>query len=67
MSRDRIASLIGSKVCKQELSNAISLGYSDTDARFSAFAALEETVQRATGPTPLDVWPRFTKIERMTE
>lgn len=67
MSRERIAHLIAAKVCKQELANSLALGFSDRDSRFRAFAALEETIQRAIGPTPVEVWPRFTTVTGRTE
>jgi len=62
MSRDRIASIIASKICKSELHNSASLGHSEEDCSFMAFRALEETIQRAIGPDPAEVWPRFTVV-----
>jgi hypothetical protein len=53
----RIAHLIAAKVCKDELAASRMLGYSEQDGRFRAFQALEETIQRAIGPDPIELWP----------
>ena len=67
MTKSRIINRVASKVWEDELKNSRALGFSYRETQFSAFAALQGVVEIAMGPTPIEVWPRFTTIDTSTE
>jgi hypothetical protein len=67
MSRESVASRIAAKCSDDELVTCIRLDHSLVDATFRSFRVLEDVYQLGVGPTPVEVWPRFTKIDTSTE
>ena len=43
------------------------MGHTARDTMFWSFRVLEEVYQIGVGPTPIEVWPRFTTIDTSTE
>lgn len=67
MSRESVSSKVAGMCFAEEVIFLSKTGHSARDAMFWSFRTLEEVYQIGVGPTPIEVWPRFTKIDTSTE
>lgn len=67
MSRESVSSKIASMCFADEVVLLSRMGHTARDTMFWSFRVLEEVYQIGVGPTPIEVWPRFTTIDTSTE